>query len=186
MTGVNDDRPAAGRAASSSGGQSGPSGPAKPGGPSGSDVPGERRLDRPPSDRYGVTVPLDPPTSTGSGARGLAFGSIAAVGGAGAIVLLGGILAVSAGLLVVAIAIGYAVAVALKAGSGTSLTGPTRSLTASALATTATIVGFLGVWLFARTEGGVLALTDYLGEVFGPIVPLHLLLAAIAAWWTAK
>ena len=38
----------------------------------------------------------------------------------------------------------------------------------SSLAVAAIALGQLGLWLFARIEGGVLPLVDYLGEVFGP------------------
>ena len=49
--------------------------------------------------------------------------------------------------------------------------------------TAASVAGAL--W-FARTEGGVLPLIDYLGQTFGPLVPLQLLLAVGVAWWRAR
>ena len=85
---------------------------------------GERRLARPPSERYGDAPPGPPSPSeptdaavSGSAARGIAFGAVAAIVGAASIVVLGGAVAVSAGLLVVAAVIGYAVALA-HAGRG--------------------------------------------------------------------
>ncbi len=154
------------------------------------DTPGERRvgrqLDRPPSDRYRASASVTDPAASGSLARGFAFGAIAGLVGAVSIVLLGGLFAISAGLLVVAVAMGYSVAAATTAGTGTTSTRPTRRRTAAALAGAAVILGQVGVWLFARAEGGVLSLPDYLGEVFGPLVPVQLFLAVVVAWWTAR
>ena len=44
----------------------------------------------------------------------------------------------------------------------------------------------IGLWLYARTEGGVLGPLDYLGETFGLLVPLQVLAASIAAWISAR
>jgi hypothetical protein len=155
-------------------------------------VAGERRLDRAPSERYRsapVAPPPAEPSDTPGGvsaARGVAFGAIAAIAGAGLIVLLGGAMAVSAGLLVAAAAIGYGVALAIVTGAGDTLSRSARSWIAAVLAGLGVLVGQLGLWLFARTEGGVLPLVDYLGETFGVLVPLELVLAAGLAWWRAR
>lgn len=150
-------------------------------------VPGERRLAHPPSDRYRTAEPpaavADP---AASGARGLAFAVVAALLGAGAITALGGVLAVSSGLLVVAGAAGWAVAVGLRVGAGRQLASGRRRRLALALALLAVSAGQLGLWLYARSEGGVLGPLDYLAEVFGPLVPLELLAASIVAWATAR
>lgn len=157
--------------------------------------PGERRLDQPPSDRYRrATQDGSPgsPGSPGSGEaratpiRGLAFGTLAAVVGVVVIVGLGGALAVSAGLLVVAAAIGYAVALATKAGAGATLPGSRRVWVVVALAVGAVSLGQVGLWLYGRSEGGVLALPDYLATVYGVLVPLQLVVAAITGWWTGR
>jgi len=154
-------------------------------------IAGERRLDRAPSERYRSTPvappPADPSGAAGaSAARGVAFGAIVAIAGAGLIVLFGGAMAISAGLLVVAAAIGYGVALAIVAGAGDTLSKSARSWIAAVLAGLALLVGQLGLWLFARTEGGVLPLVDYLGETFGLLVPLELLLGAGVAWWRVR
>jgi uncharacterized protein (DUF2062 family) len=44
----------------------------------------------------------------------------------------------------------------------------------------------IGIWLFARAEGGALGLVDYLGQTFGPLVPLQFAIAALVAWWSAR
>ena len=46
--------------------------------------------------------------------------------------------------------------------------------------------GQLGIWAYARSEGGVLGLADYLGQTFGWLVPAQVVLAAFAAWWSAR
>jgi hypothetical protein len=150
--------------------------------------PGERRLDRPPSDRYRA-APATDDRATGSPsrspARGIGLGAVAALVGALAIVVLGGVLAISAGLIVTAGAIGYAVAVATTSGAGATMSRTRRIGIVVALAVAAVAVGQVGLWLFARTEGGVLDPVDYLGQTFGLLVPLQVLAAAAIAWWTA-
>jgi hypothetical protein len=144
-------------------------------------------LAHPPSDRYRVAEP--PPVATDPSAtpsRGLLFGLVAAVAGAGAMVALGGILAVSSGLIVAAAATGWAVGVALKTGGGDRLSTGRRVRAAIGLALVAVAVGQLGLWLYARSEGGVLGPLDYLPEVFGFLVPIEFLAAWIAAWVTAR
>jgi hypothetical protein len=151
---------------------------------------GERRLARPPSERYGAAAGgAEPPpegADVASPARGIAFGAVAAIAGAVLIVVLGGAMAISAGLLVAAAAIGYAVGLASVAGAAGTLPGSGRPGIAAALAGLGVVLGQVGLWLFARTEGGVLPLIDYLGQTFGPLVPLELLLAVGVAWWRAR
>lgn len=157
------------------------SGPAPP------PTPGERRLARPPSDRYRSTeaVPVDQERTVGA-ARGMLLAIGAGTAGAVAITILGGVLAVSAGLLVVAGATGWAVALALRVGAGATLSTARRVRLALALALVAVVLGQLGLWLYARTEGGVLGPLDYLGETFGLLVPLQLGAAALASWLAAR
>jgi hypothetical protein len=168
-------------------------------------VGGERRLARPPSERYrtaptgapataagGQLVPGDAAGDSGkagtrpSPARGVAFGSIAAFVGAALIVLLGGAFAISAGLLVVAVAVGYCVGLATVAGAAHTLSTQRRPWIAASLAGLAVVLGQAGLWLYARAEGGVLPPIDYLAQTFGPLVPLELLLAAGMAWWRGR
>jgi hypothetical protein len=145
-------------------------------------APGERRLARPPSDRYRAALPEpeepDRPMST---ARGVGYGLAAAIGGALAIVLLGGVLAVSAGLLIIAGASGWAVGAGIRAGGGATLLAPRRWQLAVILAIASVLLGQLGLWLYAQSEGGVLGVVDYLGETFGLLVPLQLLVATVVA-----
>lgn len=163
-----------------------------------SQAPGERRLARPPSERYGATPaagsppdpglpPVEAPAAAGAtAARGIAFGAIAALVGAALIVVFGGVLAISAGLLVVATAVGYTVGLATVIGAAETLSAGVRPWIAGVLAGLGVVLGQVGMWLFARAEGGVLAPIDYLGQTFGPLVPVEVLLAAVVAWWRAR
>lgn len=150
-------------------------------------TPGERRLAHPPSDRYRATE-LEPagPERAISPVRGATYAVLAGVAGAAAITILGGVLAISAGLLAVAAATGWAVALGLRIGAGGRLSAARRVRLAVGLALLAVVLGQVGLWVYARTEGGVLGPLDYLGETFGPLVPLELAGASITAWLTAR
>lgn len=149
--------------------------------------PGERRLDRPPSDRYRDDAAPDagvPPS--GSAARATVLGVLAMVAGAAATVVLGGVLALSAGLLVVAVAAGWIIGGAVRIGARASLSSGARGALAVALAAIGVIIGQVGLWLYARAEGGVLDPVDYLAQTFGLLVPAQAVLALAAAWRTAR
>lgn len=152
---------------------------------------GERRLARPPSERYASTAaerpaPPSDATDPASPARGIAFGAIAAIVGAVVIVVLGGAMAISAGLLAAAVVLGYAVGIGTVVGASDTLSRARRPFIAATLAGIGALLGQVGLWLFARTEGGVLQPVDYLAQTFGPLVPLELLLAIGVAWWRAR
>lgn len=126
--------------------------------------PGERRplLDRPPGDRY---------RETGSerSASGFPGGPLAPVAvilaGALGYTILGGILDVTAGLIVAAGFIGWLI--------GKLVSPPAR---AAAIGVVAVLAGFLGIWAFGRIEGGVLDPIAYFDAVQGwPLVLLQLL-----------
>ena len=149
--------------------------------------PGERRLARPPSERY-ETTPSDAQDETvpGSAGRAIAWGAVAAGVGALLTVLLGGVVAISVGLLVVWASVGNAVGLATRVGGGTALPAPRRTWLAVGLALVGVAVGQVGLWGYAASEGGVLPLVEYLATTFGVLVPLQALLAVGAAWWAAR
>src|SRR4051794_10593600 len=148
--------------------------------------PGERRrLDHPPSDRYGTASSASGAGGAGSPAaagsaddeplsdalsdrervlRGVAVG----IAGAIAITVLGGPLSLTAGLVGAAGAIGYVVGAASR---------PIRGA-AVAIALASVALGLLGIWLFAGIEGGVLGPVEYLADVQGVLVPIELAVAA--------
>jgi len=152
--------------------------------------PGERRLTRPPSDRYrpadsatDVDADAAPP---GSIARGVLFGALASLTGVLVTVLLGGGLALSAGLLVIWAAAGNAIGLATRIGGGPALAAPRRTGVAVGLAVAGVALGQVGLWWYAGTEGGVLPLMDFLGQTYGVLVPVQVVLAAGFAWWAAR
>ena len=154
---------------------------------------GPPRLARPPSDRYigesteeAAAADAAATDAGASPARGIAYGVVAAIIGALVILFLGGVMTLSAGLLVVAAVAGRAVGQATAVGSGTTIEPRPRRWAAASLAVGGVIFGQVAMWLFARTEGGVLTLPDYLGQTFGILVPAQVVLAAIVAWWSAR
>ena len=138
-------------------------------------TPGERRLERPPSERYAAPEP-DPGDAPGSLGRAIAYGALASFGGVVVTVLLGGVLALSAGLL----------GRLTRVGGGARISPSTRIAVAVVLALLGVALGQLGLWWYAGTEGGVLPLVDYLAQTFGILVPLQAVLAAGSAWWGAR
>ncbi len=169
--------------------------PAPPDPPSDpSPTPGERRLAHPPSDRYraaeearaAAAADAARTDESASVARGLAIALAIAIVGAVALVVIGGVLSVTTGLVVVAGATGLFVAYALQVGAGEHLTSRRRIGIAIVLTVGAIALGQLGIWQYARSEGGVLPLIDYLGEVFGLLVPVQFAAGIVAAWLVAR
>lgn len=152
--------------------------------------PGERRLARPPSERYreaeARSATVAPPPRAVSPLRGLVLATVVALGGAAVITVVGGVLAVTVGLVVTAGIIGWLVAVALRFGAGSTIPAHRRAWAAAAIAAGGVVLGQVGLWLHAGSEGGVLPLIDYLGEVYGPLVPLQIVIAPAVAWVTAR
>lgn len=156
------------------------------------DDPGERRptrtLERAPSERYRDAEPVEetaepaPPV-----ARAVVLALLASIAGGVAIAVAGEILKITAGLVVVAAALGWIVAVVLvlALGGNPSMQRGTRRGTAVTIALFGVALGQVGLWLIARNEGGVLGFVDYLSEVFGFLVPAEFVLAAAIAWWRA-
>ena len=156
-------------------------------------TPGERRLAHPPSDRYraaeyhATAAEAEAGTDRGASvARGVALAVVVAAIGAGAIVVLGGILTMTAGLVVVAAALGWGVALALRFGAGPQLARPRRAALAVVITLIAVVAGQLGLWQYAQVEGGVLSPLDYLWEVFGVLVPIEIAVAVGFAWVVAR
>jgi hypothetical protein len=163
------------------------------------EAPGERRLGRPPSDRYrGTDQPAVPPGGgepTGGGERGgagqgspartVVTATVAATGGGLVITVAGGLLTMTAGLLVIAAVLGWVVGALVGLGGSVSPDRQRRRVLAAGLAIGGVALGQVGLWLVARQEGGTLDPVAYLAEVFGALVPLEVALAAGFAWWRA-
>jgi len=122
-------------------------------------------LERAPGERY-------QPARSNRAASGDAFGGIRgpvtiALVGVLVFVVLGGVLGITAGLVVVAGLLGWL--------TGLLVRPPWR---AAAVAAGVIVAGLVGIWLFGRWEGGVLNPIDYLAEVHGIAAPLDILAAA--------
>ena len=150
--------------------------------------PGERRLRRPPSERYRgpATEPDDAGGRPVSPRRGLLLGAGAALLLAIAITVAGEILLITAGLLAVAAIGGWAVALAVRTGAGATIGARRRVVASVVLALAGVLLGQLGLWAYADLQGGALDPLAYLAEVHGFLVPLELVAAAVAAWLAAR
>ena len=122
-------------------------------------------LDKPPGDRY---LPARSARAASDDVLGRVRGPLAVfAGGTVAFVALGGVLAVTAGLIVLAGLVGWL--------TGLLVRPPLR---AAAVAFATVVAGLLGIWLFGRWEGGVLDPLEYFAEGEGVVVPLALLAGA--------
>ena len=160
------------------------------------DGPGHR-LPRPPSDRYAAGRAGGRGDGGAAGpvrsalAAPLALALVVSALGAGALLVVGTILASTAGLLFTAGVTGAAIGLVLA--RATAPRGNARPATrravgwlAVALSIGAVAVAALATWLVARGEGGSLGLLDYLLTTFGPFIPGEAVVAAIAAAWGAN
>jgi hypothetical protein len=116
---------------------------------------------------------------------------LVAFGGGAVLVVVGAILASTAGLLFVAGATGAGIGLVLARARvpGDDAPAPLsrRAVTrlAIGLALGSVVGAAIVTWLYARAEGGTLGPIDYLFETFGPFVPGEAIIAAIAAAWGA-
>ncbi len=150
-------------------------------------APAQARLAHPPSDRYrAVPAEAEHPERKTSLTLGFAAGSAAAILSAAVFTLLAGGLAFDVGLLVAAVFAGWLVAQAVRWGAGSVPSRRLRIGLAVALALVGLTLGELGTWLWARSQGGDLALVDHLWTTYGPIFPLEYALALIASAWSAR
>jgi len=148
------------------------------------------RLARPPSDRYRASGDDQPRGGEdehhGSLGRAIANGAAFAAVAAALSVVLGGPLALSAGLLVLWATAGYLVGHAVRIGGAAAVPAATRCTVAIALTLAGVALAQVGLWWYAGTEGGVLPLTDFLAQTYGILVPLQAALAAVIAWWSSR
>lgn len=139
--------------------------------------------------RAGAPSESDGPDAIAAGAspfRGIGLALLAATMGAAILVLLGGPLSFSYGLIIVAYFIGRFAAVGLKVGAGSTISPANRVTIAILVSLFAVALGQMGLWVFATSEGGRLSMVDYLASVYGALVPLQFIIATLAAWWGAR
>lgn len=148
-------------------------------------APGERFVTRAGEAGSGTRTEADG-EDRASAARGLAWAALVAVAGAALLTVLAGVFAVSFGLVVVAAVVGRFVGLGLRAGARGGMTRRARETSGVAFAVGSVVVAQLGIWAYARSEGGALGPADYLGQTFGWLVPLQLVVAAVAAWFASR
>ena len=145
-------------------------------------APGER-YEQPRMGRLGRGARIDP---SGSPARAVVSGTIAAAVAAIVFLIFAGPLSFSAGLVVIAIFAGRMIGLVTRTAAGPAVSSDARVVIALLLTIGWFVVAQLAVWLYARAEGGNLDMLDYLGQTFGPLVPLQLIVAVLVAWWSAR
>lgn len=102
---------------------------------------------------------------------------VAALLGALVVFVGAGLLSLTAGLLVVAAAVGWGAGVAVRAAAP-----PARRRTlAVGIAMAALVGGFGATWALSRTSGGTLDPVGLAAETLGLVAPLALVIGAIAA-----
>jgi len=159
-----------------------------------SPAPGDRRaapparapLTRPPGERYRGPDEIDgaPETAVTPPFSGLAVAAITGLAGSALTVVLGGVLSLSTGLLVVAGGVGWIIG--RSVGTAASLPVGARRAIALGLALESVVVGQLGLWLYALSEGGVLGPLEYVGQTWGPLVLVQLAVAGVTAGWASR
>jgi hypothetical protein len=151
-------------------------------------TPGERRrsLDRPPGERYAPAATADePPPRRGAAVPAWLAAVLIALAGAAITVLLAGVLSLSAGLLLVAGGTGWFIGRALGGPASGARSARGRAL-AIGLAAASVLLGHVGLWLFARSEGGALGPVDYLAQTWGPLAVAQYVVAVVAAWLASR
>jgi hypothetical protein len=150
-------------------------------------TPGDRRrsLDRPPGERYAAPGSDEAPPPGRIGIPGPVAAVLTALAGTALTVLLGGVLSLSAGLLLVAGGTGWLVGRAVAA-SGPGSRPASRVTLAVGLAVASVVLGHLGLWLFARSEGGALGFADYVAQTWGPLAVVQYVVAVVAGWLASR
>jgi hypothetical protein len=147
-------------------------------------APGERYRPRPgllPSSNDAVPLPTDRRLAVAIGAPLL----VAVVGSLLVAVL--GSFDIGIGLMAVSGFIGWAVAVAVVWGGTPGDDARSRRATwAAVLAAGSVAVGFAILWSWSRVEGGAMDPFAYLGERFGPVAYVNVIVAAAVAFLRAR
>ncbi len=98
--------------------------------------------------------------------------------------VLAGPLSVDTGLLVVGAAAGWVGGLAVKVGAARArvpAAAGRRAVMAVALTLAASTVAWAAIWAWSHVQGGVLGPVDFLGQVYGLLVPAELAFAAAGA-----
>ncbi len=105
--------------------------------------------------------------------------------GATAMVLLAGVLGLTAGLLAAVALTGIAIGRTMR-GAGPALTPSIQVIVALIFVLDAVAIGNIGTWLYALAEGGVLGPIEYLSETFGLLVIAEFVVGGTAVVLTSR
>lgn len=108
---------------------------------------------------------------------------VAAAIGSAVLVLVGGVLGLTAGQLFV---VGVTAAAVGLIAAGSDRPKPWVRRFSIVVAVVVVSVGAIGSWLIAAGQGGSLGLLDFLWATTGLLVPAELIVAALAAVWGAN
>lgn len=118
--------------------------------------------------------------------RAVGSGIIAAVIALVVFLIFAGPLSFSAGLVVIAVFAGRLIGLVVRTAAGPAVSSDARIVIALLVTIGWFVAAQLGVWVYARSEGGALDLVDYLAQTFGPLVPIQLIVSVLVAWWSAR
>jgi hypothetical protein len=143
------------------------------------EVPPRRLLAHPPSERYAASQPaVGGGRATGGAGTAMLLGVVAAGIGAAVHVAIAILFLVTGGLLVVAATLGFVVGAVVRHGAGPRLrTGARRGL-GIGLAVAAVAIALAANW---GLSGAYLGPIDFLDQVYGLLVPLQVIAAAVGA-----
>lgn len=166
--------------------------------PTGEAIPAQRRLARPPGDRYRSAAP-QPVVERPALGRALALGAAAGLGTALLTALFHAVLSITAGLIAISVLGGWLIGVAVRTGAWSGRPHrPSRAplALAASLGLGTWIAGLVLAWLLSMlilpgsTRPFLDRLTaipflDWLGPQLGPLDLLRLVLLVGVAWATA-
>ena len=113
-------------------------------------------------------------------------GTVAALIAVAVFLLFAGPLSFSAGLVIIAVFAGRSIGLVTRVAAGPAVSSDGRVVIALLITIAWFVVAQVAVWLYARSEGGVLGPLDYLAQTYGPLVPIELIVAVLVAWWSAR
>ncbi len=129
---------------------------------------------------------MSTPIHDGSITRAVGFGLVAAAFSGAIFFVFAGPLSFTAGLVVIAIALGRVVGLSVRGGAGTAIDTDARVGISLALTFVGLAAGLTATWLWALGQGGDLPIQEFLAQTYGLLVPLELVAAAGVAWYSAR
>ena len=118
-------------------------------------------------------------------ARAVLVSALISLLGASAMVLLAGVLGLTAGLLAAVALTGIAIGRTMR-GAGPALRPSMQVIVGLVFVLDAVALGNIATWLYALAEGGVLGPIEYLSETFGLLVIAEFVVGGTAVVLTSR